>query len=186
MSRRIVTVLACLALGACGVLKPVDLARMPQGTYGPGVDVDEGAIYTAEGAFNGDYPKPTDPAKLALALASVEYLGGEYSAGGRWGEINAIVPVKLLQGGAEIRRTLGVAPDATSQQVVDSLLAVYHANGQAAQLAALSSPIYTLGAQATLDRLKVLPPLPETQSAVVYASHHLFDSDHRPYTNRPG
>jgi hypothetical protein len=175
MNRWIVPMLACLALGACGSLKPVDFARMPQGTYGPGVDVDDGAIDTAVRALDGISPRPTDPARLALALASVDYLAGEYASGGRWGMLDAMVQVKMQQGADEIRRTLAVAPGAKSQQVVDSLLAFSHAAGPEAQLAALSNPIYTLGAQATLNRLKALPPLPQTASALVYASNNLSD-----------
>jgi hypothetical protein len=175
MTRLLAATLACLTLGACGILKPVDLARMPQGTYGPGVDVDEGAIYNAEGAFDGSSKPPTDPAKLALSLASVDYLAGEYSAGGRWGSLDGMVEAKMDQARAEVRRTLGVAPGATSQQVVNSLLAVAHAAGPEGQLEALSSPIYTMGAAATLARLQNFPALPQTGSAIVYTSHHLLD-----------
>jgi hypothetical protein len=175
MTRLLAVTLVCLALGACGVLKPLDLARMPPGTYGPGVDVDDGAIYNAETVFLPDGPLPSDPSTLALALASVEYLGGEYNAGGRWGMVNGMVGATMDNARQEIRRTLGISPEATSQQVVNTLLALHAATTETTRLAALTNPIYTLGARATLDRLRAMPPLPLTRTAVQYASHHLYD-----------
>ncbi len=183
MKRLSAAVLACLMLSACG-LRPVDLARMPQGTYGPGVNVDDGAIVAAQVAFNGEAPVPSDPARLALALASVDYLAGEYSAGGRWAAINPLIQATMMMARDEIRRALEVAPTASSQLVVDSLLAFSHATTPQARLAAVSSPIYTLGAAGTVARLQAMPPLPRTANAVIYASHHLFDGEDLAY-NRP-
>jgi len=176
---RALFLLAVLALGACG-LKPVDLAVMPQGTYGPGVDVDEGAIATAEATLGPATPPQTEIGRLALALASVEYLAGEYSAGGRWGLLNPLVQAEMMMARDEIRTALAVAPQATSQQVVDSLLAVSHATGADEQRAALAGPFFTLGAEPTRARLQAMPPLPLTRGAMVYVSHHLFDDSDLP------
>jgi len=163
MLRPIAPLLACLLLIGCAGGR-VDLARMPADMYA-GQDLDDAVLLDLHRGFNARAPLPSDPRAAAKLLAEVDYFAGEINAGGRWSDSPGIVQTQMLQARGEVRAALGVAPGTTSQQLVDALLAVSRASDRAAQLAALSSPIFTLGAAGTLDRLSHLPPLPLTETA---------------------
>jgi hypothetical protein len=66
----------------------------------------------------------------------------------------------MLQARADIRRVLGIAPDAPSQSVGNAMLAVQaalDAGDRARALTALSAPIFTLGPEPTFALLGALP-----------------------------
>jgi hypothetical protein len=164
MKRLLTPLLACLLLGACAATE-TDVASIPPGTFGPGPDQDNNARIEASRAFDSVAPPAMSTEQSAHAMAAVEYLGGELNTPGRWSYLSGIAQAQMLQAREEVRSHLGVAPGARSQQIVDALLAVSRADNPNTEMAALSSPIFTLGPQATLDRLQH-PHLPRTERAL--------------------
>lgn len=165
MNRLIAPVLATLLLGACAAER-VDFSTLPPSFYGPRVFVVDAAIFEAKTVFGGNTDFPTDAAKSAHVLAVIEYLGGELNSTGSWSDLAGVVQVQMLQARQEVRQALGIAPAARSQQIVDALVAVSQTTDPKAQAAALADPIFTLGPDGTLQRLRAMPPLPITHRAI--------------------
>jgi hypothetical protein len=165
MNRMIAPLIACALLGACEMAR-VDASKLPPSFYGPTVFVDDAAAYEAKWVFGGNSSFPTDAAKSAHIVAVIEYLGGAVNSNGQWSDLAGVVQVQMLQGRAEIRAALGVAPTARSQEIVDALVVVSRTNDPKQQMAALDSPIFTRGPEATLRSLADMPPLPVTTRAV--------------------
>lgn len=161
---RYTSILALLLLGACASER-VDFSKLPQDMFGPGQDIDNSARIEASRAFDSDVPPLMSVAQRARAMAEVEFLGGELNSGGEWSNLAGITQAEMLQARQEVRDALGIAPTARSQQIVDALLAVSRTENAAAQAAAVTSPIFTLSPQATLDHIQNAR-LPRTRHAL--------------------
>ena len=168
---------AILAVAGCGATvvstATIDRARMPQTAGGTPVLSPEGAIgyaaYTLGTTGNG----PTVPANTALALGAVDFLAGDFYTNPRWTSIPAQDKIRMLQGRGELRRALAIAPGATSQQVVDGLIAAsaaYGAQDPAGVSAALPRSVFTLGPDGTTRVLSNLPYLVSANVASQNAS----------------
>ena len=146
----------------------IDRAIMPGSNFGTPVLSPEGAIEYA--AYSLGHPSSTvgQPGNSALALAAVDYLAGDFYTDFRFTAIPAIDKVRMLQGRGEVRQALAIAPNATSQQVVNGLVAAsvaYHANDRAGVAAALPPNVFTLGPDGTTRVLSNLPPLVSANAA---------------------
>jgi hypothetical protein len=156
---------------------PPDTARLPPGSFGTNEDQDTAAINFGEYAWADTARLYGRPADGARAVASVDYLAGELTTSPRWDNIGADTKLQMLQARADVRRAAGIAPGAPSQLVVNALVAAYAA--LAAQdtrgaLAALSAPVFTLGPQATLQRLGTLPAVQAANVATTKAEEEMF------------
>jgi len=109
------------------------------------------------------------PAEAALAAEQLEFLTSELATSPRYAPaINPAVLQALQRARAEMRAYLGIAPDAEPEVVMVALRRVGGALREASRAraeAALSSPAFTAGPQATLARLEAMPRLPRTAEA---------------------
>ena len=169
-----------LLLSGCAGLHPVvpDTARLPAGALGSGFDPDVTAMNLAAWAFadsSRTYGRPVDAARAA---ASLEYVAGEFYTSPRWANIDALTKEQLLQGRIELRDALGVAPGASSQQVVDGLTgaaSALAAGNQAGAVLALSGPAFPLGGEQELARLSNLPYMQMANVSTIKAVNELFE-----------
>jgi hypothetical protein len=87
-----------------------------------------------------------------------------------------VVQQQMLAARFEVRRALGVPPNAPSQAVVDGLIGAETAlvaGDLSAAEQALATPAFTFGPAATLQRLANLPALPETNVATQRAQFQM-------------
>lgn len=105
----------------------------------------------------------------SYAMAAVDFLAGEVATSPRFTGIDLFAVRRLLAGRQEERQVLGVAPNATSTQVVNDLLAAYQAlrrHDVNAARAALPPDVFTLGPDRTILMLANLPPIPVAAGAL--------------------
>jgi len=130
------------------------------GPPGPAGSADPQAIAIAEQDFVDPSRTYGHPADAARAAAAVDYLAGELSTGPAWAGLDPKVKADMLDARQAVRASLGVAPGASSQTVVDDLLAAAHAlddGDDARARLALGPPAFTAPAEETLHRLADLP-----------------------------
>ena len=168
MSARPLTLLAVLAVAACGLQTNYDVAIMPRTSAGTPVLSDQGAIGLASYALGNRGSIENHPGEAARAVASIDYLAGALYENPRWTGISAVHKINMLQGRDEVRQVLNVAPGAPSQAVVDGLIAAavaFDAGDIAAARAALPASVFTLGPDQTIALLTNLPQLPAANVA---------------------
>jgi hypothetical protein len=165
--RRPLTILACLAFAACSAATPPpDTAQLPFAAFGT-MDNDVAAANQASWAFASPDRTRNNPVDAARACAAIDYLAGQLSSSPRWLSVSPLTRQEMLRARSDVRRVLGVTPEARSQVVVNALLrfaAAWEAGDQSAALLALSGPGFTLQPQQTLQ---VLSNLPYVQTANV-------------------
>ncbi len=150
--------LACLlTFAGCAPGPRVDAAQMP---WQSGLGDPANAIQYAAWAFASSSRTRNDPVSGARAVATLDYLGGALLNNPAWMAFSPIIADQMRDARTSMRRKLGIAPTASSQFVVNSMLnasaAMTHGDRQAA-LTFLSGPIYTLGPDQTLALLTNLP-----------------------------
>jgi len=154
-----ILLLAGLTVGGCGGGPPPP-ARLPPDAFGGiNLDNDIGAINLAQWAFADAARLRGDPVDAARAAAA-DYLADELDQSPRWVGLSPIVKLQMQQARIEVRGALGILPNAPSQAVTNGLLGAagwLQAGNPAGALAALATPIFTLGPEATLARLTDLP-----------------------------
>lgn len=161
---------------ACAGIQVPDTARMPPFAFGV-VDPDVGAIELAQWAFADPIRTRGDPVDGARAVAAVDYLAGELQASPRWQNMSVLTLMQMVQARAQVRRAVGIAPGAPSQQVVNSLIGAANALAaglQPAALAALDNPIYQQPPPQTLFKLSNLPYVPTANVATQHAALQVF------------
>lgn len=176
MSFRLIVVALAATLGGCagGIsTATIDHSVIPQDSGGTQILSPDGAIGFA--AYSLGHPSSTEnrPGNAALAIAAVDYLAGDFYTDPRFVGIPAEDKIRMLQGRDEERRALGIAPGATSQQVVDGLIAAYpfyQANDFAGAARVLPISVFTLGAAGTTQVLSHLPPLVSANAAAQNAN----------------
>ena len=172
---------ACLLLSACGIQPFVpDTARLAPGQLGTGFDPDVTAMNIAQYSFADAGRLYGRPAEAARAAASMDYVAGEFYTSPRWANISALTKEQLLQGRAEMRAALGIAPTVSSQAVVDHLTAVSAAllvNDIPAATAQLGAPVFTAPPAETLARLGSLPYLRLANVSTMRAANEMFNPD---------
>jgi hypothetical protein len=150
---------------------------MPRTAAGTPFMTDDGAIQLSSYLLGSPTRMQGNPVQGARAIASIDYLAGALYSNPRWDRMSATPKQLMLQGRVEVRQALGIPPTARSQDVVDRLIAASIAfethNTQAAD-AALSSPVFSLGPDATAARLANLPPLPTANWAAQRANAETF------------
>ena len=173
---RCISLLACLALAACIVPPLQDTGQVLPGAFGSW-DNDTGAINQASWAFAVAERTRNDPVDAARAIAAVDYLAGELSGNARWFALSQVTKQQMLQARVDVRRVVGIAPNAPSQIVVDALLqfaAAWQFGNQPAALEALAAPAFTLPPDQTLRILANLPYIQSANLATMYAAQAMF------------
>jgi hypothetical protein len=169
--------LAALLPAGCGAIAPpVDTPVVPPWALGTNGDADQAAAGIAGWAFASPGNTAGRPVDAARGVISVEYLAGVLSSSPRYFNVSPLVQQQMLAARFEVRRALGVPASAPSQAVVDGLIGAETAllaRDPAALERALTTPVFTLGPQATMQRLANLPPLPETNIATQRAQFQI-------------
>ena len=171
---------ATLAAACAPYQAPAPTATLPPDAVQGAGDPQRAALALASNAFAAPRRLSGQPVVAAHAIASMEYLTVDLPQNPRvLAGVGAIVP-QLTQARTEWRSTLGIAPDAPPQLVINQLFAAARAlqgGQQEAAVQALSNPAFTRGGPATLALLSDLPPLPRTNAAAVNVSQQLQSND---------
>ncbi|MCO6418756.1 hypothetical protein JYK14_21715 [Siccirubricoccus sp. KC 17139] len=185
MSIRPLLLAAGLALSACSAVQqpPYGYASLPSDAVVGAGDPTRAAIISTASIFADPGRVAGQPAVAARAVANYEYLAAELPYGARWREFSPLVGTEMARGQQEMRPVVGIAPNAPTQPVVDSLYAAsraLQAGDQAAAERILSNPIFPAGGAATLRRLASLPPMPAVNVATSLAVQELRRRDSDP------
>ena len=110
----------------------------------------------------------------------MEYVAGQFYTSPRWSNISALTKEQLLQGRAEVRAALGVAPGTSSQVLVDRLTAAadaMQAQDRAAAVGLLGAPVFMQPGEAVIARLSNMPYLQMANVSTMKAAGQLFEPD---------
>ncbi len=113
-----------------------------------------------------------DPASAARAVAALDYAAGAINTNPRLQFMSPVINNEMLDARQAVRRVLGIPPTAPSQAVVNSMVGVSLALGSGDRtqaLAALNTPIFTLGPERTLALLTNMPRVREANIATSQA-----------------
>ncbi|MEA2741472.1 MAG: hypothetical protein QOH05_4779 [Acetobacteraceae bacterium] len=183
MRARISLLLLAITLAACATLPATrNTPFLPPGVYGTYEDNDIGAINQAAWAFSSPTNTRGNPVEAAKAVVALEYLSGELKENPRWIGMDASIPLRMAQARDELRRILGIRPDAPPQAVVNALLALsldLQTGNQPAAMQVLSSPLFTRPPEQTLQVLANLPYVQQANLATARAEEQAFPiNDH--------
>ena len=177
MRRSVFALLLTATAAGCGPLPPpADTARLPPGTFGA-LDPDVPATQYAQYAFSDPSRTYGNPVAGAQAVLAMDYIAGELNTSPRWANIQATTQMQLLQGRAQTRQAVGIAPGAPSQLVVDSLATARNdlaAGNQAGAIAALNNPAFPKGGAQTVQALANLPYIQMANVSTQHAAEELF------------
>lgn len=180
-SRSAALLITLLSLSACAPFQPFvpDQVQLPAGALNSGMDPDVTAVNLAQYAFADSgrtYGRPIEGARACIAML---YIAGALYQSPRWSNISPITKEQLLQGRDEVRTALGIPPGVPGQQAVDALIAAANAlsaDNRPAAVAALGTPAFPAGGEATLARLANLPYMRMANVSTQRAANQLFDS----------
>ena len=169
-------VLACLAIAACAVQPPPDTASVPPGAFGQ-FDNDVPAANQASWAFAIPVRTLNSPVDAARASAAVDYLAGELSSNPRWVTLSPLTKMKMLEARGDVRRVLGIRPDAPSQLVTNGLLQfawLWQYVDAPTAMQVLRTPIFTLPPEQTLQVLSNMPYIQSANIATLDAANQML------------
>lgn len=174
-----------LTLAGCHVVPPPSTGYLPADTFAgtaPGQDPDLAAVQEAMMAFAYPQRMRGQPACMALAVACLDAMAGQFSTSGRWITFNFFTKQEMLDARAQVRAALGIPQNAPSQSVIDQLVAASQAldkGDRRAALAALSGPDFTKGPEQTLALLSHFPfaRTPAANGATMDANANFFPPD---------
>jgi hypothetical protein len=153
---------------------------LPPMVFGMYQDNDIGAINFSAWAFASPANTQGNPAEAARAVVALEYLPGELSESPRWVGMDAATKLRMGFARDDVRRILGIRPDAPPQAVVNAMLAVManlQFGNQAAALQVLAGPEFTQPAEQTLRALANLPYVQAANLATSRAEGQSFPGD---------
>jgi hypothetical protein len=174
---RPIAVLACLTLATCSAITPPpDTAQPLPGAFGT-LDNDVGAANLASWAFASPTRTRNDPVSGARASAAIDFLAGELSSNPRWIALSPLTKQEMLQARVDVRRVLGIRPDAPSQIVVTALLrfaAAWQLGDQATAMRVLSEALFTMPPQRTLQILSNMPMINSANVASIDTENQIL------------
>lgn len=156
-----------LAVGALGLLSlssclkyqpPPDTAQLPSGAFHTNGDQDVAALDAA--ALGFAHAISGHPGRAAYAIAALDYLGGELNSSPRWVDMDALTRLEMLDWRQKMRAEVGISATASSQAVVDTMLALaeaYRTQNRAEVAQLLANPIFTVPPDQVADRLSNIP-----------------------------
>lgn len=122
-----------------------------------------------------------NPRRAALAAVQLEVLAEAFSGDPRYShEVSGATLHAVRLGRGELRRAIGIAPDAPAEAVIAQLreaAAALDAGRIGRAEAALSGPMFPDGPQAALSRLRRLPYLPRVSEAAAAANAEILRLD---------
>ena len=172
MAPRIARMFVCALLAGCAITPPPDTAQMPFGAFGT-FDNDTAAAGLAASAFAAPVRTANNPVDGARACAAIDFLAGELGSNPRWISLSPFTRQDMLQARVDVRRVLGIRPDAPSQFVVNALMqfaASWQYGDQVTAMHVLSAPVFTLPPPQTLQILANLPMIHSANIASIDAS----------------
>lgn len=174
MRRRLLPLL--LLLGAC----TADPAAEHLGGVG---DPVRGAALNAPRLLGDTSRLQGRPVDAALAAVQLEVLADAFRNDLRWApEVSGTARASVEAGRAEMRRAIGIAPDAPAEAVIAQLREAAEALERGSRVraeAALGGPHFPAGGAATLARLSRLPFLPRVSEAAGAANQEISRIDRR-------
>lgn len=174
MRTHVFALAAALALSGCaaGTYPPQQpVAALPIGFFNPLIDPDLGAINEASYSFGSPGVLRGDPVATLRAVICVEYLAVEGHSP-RWAAVSPLTDMGLDQSRDELRRTLGIAPNAAPPLVINTLLRLMQdlqTGNMTAARALIRPPLFSLPPDQVLARLTNPPSLPTTHAATQMA-----------------
>lgn len=180
---RTVLLLCPLLIGLAGCAlerKPPTTGYLPANAFAGRVIGEDPAIAaTSEATWDFAHPHAMQgqASEMALAVASLDAMAGQFSTSGRWLGMNSLTKQQMLQARQAVRAVLGIKQDAPSQTVVDSMVTIAHAlrhGDRKAALAAARGREFTDSPARTLSILAHFPPVPIANQATAAASRDLF------------
>lgn len=166
MTRRSAILLTLLATTAC--TQP-ERSTLPEG-LGPQGAVSRDPSVTVGQDVVGFFrtPQANQPAAAARAIAELEWLADNLPSNPRYQTASATGLNELSQARWEARTALGIPRGASNQAVINGLAGAaraIEASNQQALAAALPRNVFTLGPQATVQRLSQPPSVPSVMEA---------------------
>jgi hypothetical protein len=170
------TLLAATLLAGCAGMASLqtDTAVMPENQYGGPVMNQNDAIAVASWALKDPATTRGNPELAARAIAAEDWLAGQTQLTPDFGNYAPANEVFWGQLRRQVRASVGIAPGAPSQSVVNALIVTADAlkAGSPNPGAALQPPAFTLGPDGTLKALANLPAFPARQVAFVELGRH--------------
>ena len=114
-----------------------------------------------------------NPVAGAQAVLAMDYIAGALNTSPRWANIEATTQMQLLQARAQTRAAVGIAANAPSQIVVNSLVAARNdlaSGNQGAAAHDLDNPAFPQGGAHTVQVLANLPYIPMANVATQRAA----------------
>jgi|HubBroStandDraft_1064217.scaffolds.fasta_scaffold30819_2 hypothetical protein len=174
-ARLINSVLGAVLLSACTqVSPPAEPPSLPPNVFGVNQDNDVGALNQSSAALAVPLRTRDNPIDAARAVIAVEYLADELRVNPRWIGMSGTSKLGMVQARADMRKVLGIAPDASPQLVVDALLrftVALRGGDQAAAMQALAAPVFTLRPDQTMKILSNLPYIRSANQATLQAAN---------------
>ncbi len=176
MKSTISTMLAATLLAGCTGMASLqtDTAIMPENQYGGPAMNQNDAIAVASWALKDPATTRGNPELAARAIAAEDWLAGQTQLTPDFGDYAPVNEVFWGELRRQVRASVGIAPGASSQTVVNALIATADAlkAGAPNPAANLQPPTFTLGPDGTLKALTNLPPFPARETAFVELGKH--------------
>jgi len=173
--------LLALGLAACATLPATQRTPyLPAGVWGMYQDNTIGAINQSSWAFASPANTRGNPVAAAKAVIALEYLSGELRENPRWIGMDSAIKTRMGLARDDVRRIVGIRPDAPPQRVVNALLqlsAGLQFDNQAEAVQALASPVFTMGPEQTMQNLSNLPYVQTANLATARAEAQSFPPD---------
>jgi hypothetical protein len=149
-------------LAACSAIDPLpSTAVMPPGALQTNGDIDVRALDIS--AYSFAYAIRNRPADAAEAIAALDYIGGEVNTSPRWIDMDPLTRTQMLQARETLRTYVGISQTASSQAVVDTMLALaqaYRAGNAPAVQQLLTNPVFIVPPAVVQARLNDIPLMP--------------------------
>lgn len=170
----------CLSVAGCALESPIpSTGYLPKDTFENVIGQDPAITATQTATFAFAHPAAMQgrPAEMALAVASLDAMAGQFSTVGRWSSMSPLAQMEMLQARTQVRAILGIAPDVPSQTVIDALVGAAHAldrGNRAGAERALTEPGFSMPPQRMLALLGHFPAVPIANQATMLASRYLY------------
>jgi hypothetical protein len=179
LGSRLLSIAFVVMLAACASESLPDTATMPDGALNTNGDIDLRSLDIA--AYDFAHTIKGDPARAADAIAALDYLGGELNTSPRWIIMPSLARAQMLQSREILRQFVGISPTASSQAVVDTMLALaqaYRTGDQTEVQRLLGTPIFTAPPAEVAARLNDVPLMPVVNAATTRADANAFGRSH--------
>ena len=180
--------LLILALAGCGLETPSpSTGYLPANAFGNSVTGEDPAMAAiSEAAYAFAHPRYMrgKPAQMALAVACLDAMAGQFSTSGRWIGMNSLIKMQMLQARSKVRGILGIPDSVPSQTVIDAMVAASHAladGDQKTAESALAVPGFTRPPARMIATLADFPRVPVANVATMRAQRNFLPGGGGPF-----